>query len=435
MISGYARTQQLFFSHLTRENGLVNNRVNTIFQDKQGYIWIGTQSGLQRYDGTRFINYLADLHDSTALQNDWISTIFEDSRNRLWIGTDRGSTFIFNRATASFKDAGTIKDNPGRKLKGVWHFCEDKSGDIWVADRMGFYKFDNRSLQFETKNDFLKISGKPAYGYVSMDHSGNLWFATIDGIKELDLKTQKVYTRDNNPLHLAIFDIKETINNIEFDAAGNAWISTGYDFILYKFDMPNNKLQSFSFKKPAEQQIDATTQFEVIGSVFISASDKIMIPLLSRGIAIYDTLQKDFVIEEANQGLSYKLHIDGFGLIYLTEDREQNIWVGTNAGISIFNSKSQHFTTHSFDEHSSVKYLSNKPVSGFIQTSNGDILVGYYAPNGGFVRFDKELHFKDHLLYNNTNKPSSRATQLWSLFEDHNGIVWAPNQEQKHSAA
>ena len=63
-------SQQLFFHHLTKENGLINNRVTAIYQDKKGYMWIGTQTGLQRYDGTRFITYLADLHDSTALETD-----------------------------------------------------------------------------------------------------------------------------------------------------------------------------------------------------------------------------------------------------------------------------------------------------------------------------------------------------------------------------
>ena len=79
---------------------MVSNRTGAILQDKKGFIWIGTQTGLQRYDGTRFVTYLADVHNADALQSDWISTLFEDSRQRLWVGTSVSGACLLNRKTA-----------------------------------------------------------------------------------------------------------------------------------------------------------------------------------------------------------------------------------------------------------------------------------------------------------------------------------------------
>ena len=74
----YAQNTDYIFKHITVNDGLISNNVTALYQCKDGFMWIGTQSGLQRYDGTRFKNYRADIRDTTALQTDWISSIFED---------------------------------------------------------------------------------------------------------------------------------------------------------------------------------------------------------------------------------------------------------------------------------------------------------------------------------------------------------------------
>ena len=73
----------------------MSRKVAAMCEDKQGYLWIGSQVGLQRFDGKHFKNYLADVRDTAALQTDRISALFEDSRGRLWVGTDHGSLAHF----------------------------------------------------------------------------------------------------------------------------------------------------------------------------------------------------------------------------------------------------------------------------------------------------------------------------------------------------
>ena len=99
---GYAQNLDYIFKNLTTANGLISNKVAALYQDREGFMWIGSQTGLQRYDGKKFKNYLADIRDTAALQTDWISSIYEDSKNRLWFGSDQEGVYILNRNTGKF---------------------------------------------------------------------------------------------------------------------------------------------------------------------------------------------------------------------------------------------------------------------------------------------------------------------------------------------
>ena len=137
----YAQQTNHLFRHITTSDGLVSEKITALHQDKAGFIWIGTQVGLQRYDGTRFKNYLADIRDTTALQTDWISAVFEDSKKRLWIGTDHGAPYILDRNTGKFYNYN-LQATAGNKINGTWHFAEDQKGNIWLAGHEGFFKLD-----------------------------------------------------------------------------------------------------------------------------------------------------------------------------------------------------------------------------------------------------------------------------------------------------
>lgn len=138
LYKGYAQNTDYIFRHITINEGLISNKVTTLYQDKEGFMWIGTQTGLQRYDGTRFKNYLADIKDTAALQSDWISSIFEDSKNRLWIGSDPEGPYTLNRATEKFYNYN-LHAATENKINGIWHFTEDKQGNIWIAGHDGLY--------------------------------------------------------------------------------------------------------------------------------------------------------------------------------------------------------------------------------------------------------------------------------------------------------
>jgi ligand-binding sensor domain-containing protein len=265
-----AQKSDYLFKHITTANGLVNNQVSSSIQDSKGYMWIGTQTGLQRYDGKRFVTYLADVHDENALQSDWINTVFEDSKQRLWVGTSVAGACLFNRNTGKFYNFNLHIFKGGKKINGIWQFLEDKQGNIWLSAYDGYYKFDERLQQFSSVNELLKMGSNELPASIAMDKEGDLWFATSKGVKKWVNKKAVLYNKINNPQHLALFDIKDPVSSIAFDDKGFIWLGTGFSRGLYRYSISGNAIKAYFFNKPHENQSrNLPEQNEYLGGLFL----------------------------------------------------------------------------------------------------------------------------------------------------------------------
>ncbi len=426
-----AQKTDYLFKHITTANGLVNNQVSVVVQDSRGFVWIGTQTGLQRYDGKRFTTYLADVHNPDALQSDWIQTIFEDSQRRLWIGTTVAGVSLLNRNTEKFYNFNLHLGGGAKKISGIWQFLEDREGAIWLCAFDGIYKFNESNQQFGPVNELLKIKSNVAASSIAIDSAGNLWFSTTAGIKMLENDTKVIFDHDNNPRHLAVFELNNAVSSIAFDKKNNIWISTGYDHILYRYSKTVDKLKPYSFIRPYKDGKTGDAQpREFIGGLFICSNGALLIPLLSRGIAEYNYAADSFHIINAANNDPHGLHAEmtTFGSIFLQEDREKNIWIATDAGINTFNLEKPRFITYGLPLKNDAGLQRSGEVSNFLQTSEGDVYISYYTANGGIKQFDKNLNFKKHYLWKGKINYDADENQLWGLFQDNNGTIWAPNQ-------
>lgn len=289
-------------------------------------MWFGTQTGLQRYDGKRFITYLADVRDPNAMQSDWVSTIFEDSKNRLWIGSSIAGPCILNQGTGKVYNVNLHLPKGGKKINGVWQFLEDKLGRIWLSAHDGYYRFDEASQQFQPMNAWLNMAQNAAPSTISLDKKGNLWFATTTGIKKLIVQTNTLIDADHNPEQLPIFSIKEAISHITFDDSNNIWVSTGYDKHVYRYSTAGYKIKTYSFYRLQQDlRKGLPPQKEFVGGLFHCSNGLLLLPLLSRGMAIYDYAADSFKVIGASNHISQHLHLqpNTFGSIVFTEDKEK----------------------------------------------------------------------------------------------------------------
>jgi ligand-binding sensor domain-containing protein/putative methionine-R-sulfoxide reductase with GAF domain/anti-sigma regulatory factor (Ser/Thr protein kinase) len=424
-----AQKTNYLFKHLTTANGLVSNSIKAILQDRQGYVWIGTQTGLQRYDGKRFKTYMADIRNPAALQSDWISTLFEDSKHRLWIGTSVTGAAILNRNTGQFHNFNLALRPGGKKINGVWQFLEDKQGRIWIAAYNGFYRLEEATQQLQPVDSLLHMNSGIRPSSISMDPAGDLWFCTTGGIKKLDIKTGKVSDRENNPQELSIFKIEKAPGTITFDDQGNAWISTGYDSYLFRYRQKENRLFTYTFDKPGYEGTNLLLRKEFLGTAFYSSNKQLLVPLFSRGIAVYNYATDSFSVIAADNTSSYGFHLDRttYSSMLIREDVEKNIWIGTDAGINITNLAAPLFTNYFAPIPGSLK-LKDTEVSELLESPEGDIYVAYYVGNGGIKRFDKDFNLKQEYLYRSGQPDDAFYNQVWALFRDAEGIIWAPNQ-------
>ena len=178
--------------HFTTTEGLANNRVISVYEDKAGIIWFGTGGGVSRYDGKSFRNFIspnAPLFYKEALWNNEINTIIEDKTGKLWVGT-RGDAFVYDGKKF------TTLTHKGEPFLDVWAVIEDRKGAIWLSGFNGFKVGRTGGLYRYDGSTFTKVSERGAYAIIQ-DKKGNIWTtgpvnpanSTVQALSRYDAKS------------------------------------------------------------------------------------------------------------------------------------------------------------------------------------------------------------------------------------------------------
>jgi streptogramin lyase len=131
------------------EDGLSSNTVRCVLQDKKGFIWIGTEGGLNRFDGLAFRNFLNIAGDSTSLGNNYVYTLLEDAKTNLWIGTDHGVS-IFNPKTEHFHPFGAKTASGVSITANVQQITLDNDSNLWFGTLgQGVFRYDYHKNMLE----------------------------------------------------------------------------------------------------------------------------------------------------------------------------------------------------------------------------------------------------------------------------------------------
>ncbi|GHU76102.1 hybrid sensor histidine kinase/response regulator [Bacteroidia bacterium] len=169
--------ESYYFRHFGVEDGLPQNTVNCIFQDKQGFIWFGTKDGLSRYDGASFLNFRHDKDDAGSIGNNFVRSIFQGENDEIWVGTDLG-VYIYNPASESFS-AFKLQTADGISIeKEVNDMKSDKDGNIWFAvDWQGVFSYKTQSKELV----FYKVNTIVNAWCICVDREDNVWIGTHGG--------------------------------------------------------------------------------------------------------------------------------------------------------------------------------------------------------------------------------------------------------------
>jgi ligand-binding sensor domain-containing protein len=162
------------FQHFTTREGLANNAVMSIYEDKAGTIWLGTGSGVSRYDPKRADGkFFQNFTTKDGLSNNAITTIMEDRSGKLWIGT-RGEACFYDGKTFT-----VFRNKDGKAFNNVWGLTEDKKGNIWfgatiIEDRKGDTLIVTAGLWRYDGNVFTKINQRGTSAIIQ-DKKGDIW--------------------------------------------------------------------------------------------------------------------------------------------------------------------------------------------------------------------------------------------------------------------
>ncbi len=129
------------FTHYSVEHGLSQAAVETIIQDRQGFIWLGTDEGLNRFDGHNFVTFVNDRNDPTTLAHNWVWALHEDADGAIWVGTDGGGLDRLDPLTGVFEHHALTADRADRVV--VRAIVEDSAGALWIGtDGDGVFRLD-----------------------------------------------------------------------------------------------------------------------------------------------------------------------------------------------------------------------------------------------------------------------------------------------------
>jgi len=285
-ISAIPQQEVLQTEQFTMEDGLSQSFVFCIEQDNTGFLWIGTQSGLNRYDGYTFKKYYFDPEDTTSLSHNYVNSIFEDKSNQLWIGTARGLN-KYNRQSDSFTRFLSEPDNPNSLSSNlVMSIYEDTNGILWIGtDGGGLNAYDRNANTFRhykhNPDDSSSLSNNRIFHAICENEQGDLLIGTLGGgLNLFNRQTNKFTHYTSNPLDSNSLS-NDRIYSIYVDKSGITWIGTeggGLNQLISEennFDPPT--FISYKFNPADSKSISGNRVYSILedtdGNIFVGNFD------------------------------------------------------------------------------------------------------------------------------------------------------------------
>jgi signal transduction histidine kinase/ligand-binding sensor domain-containing protein/DNA-binding response OmpR family regulator len=387
-----AQPQGVTFEHLSGTQGLVGKEVHCILQDSRGYMWFGTEQGLNRYDGYAFTVFKHEAGNATSIVAAKVQSLLEDRQGTLWVGTWHGLE-KFDRATNTFThflpDLSPSSD-PWSNV--IYDMCEDKNGTMWVSGK-GLRRFDRSTGAFtrmphddSTTHPLIQNSVDAVFE----DRSGNLWVGAGGALEQFDRSTGKYaqYWVDEK--------IKTTgsparggfhwIQRIYEDRRGILWLCTDGGPVAF-----NRSTGEFKPYHIFPESPDSSAP-RSISSIIEDDSGVLVIGSWGGGYMTYDARADSFIA----QPLDPEVVPDG-SVSALYRDRGGIIWIGTNGnGILKVVKADKRFTGFVRDDAEFpriVNYippvtrsLQNNDIHFIDQDKSGIISIGTATGSDGFDR-------------------------------------------------
>lgn len=409
-------SQEFKFDHINTDQGLSQATVNCIYQDNKGFIWIGTNDGLNRYDAYSFKVYKNDPQDSLSISGNSIVSIAEDSSSNLWVATRNNGLNYYRRDKEVFIRFQHIEGNDATlstdALKTV---VADKKGNVLVGTLGGGLNVYNMAKNKFTcyKHNDANNSGLSENHVFSILEEGNgkFWIGSDCGAIDLfDITTGKFtkYTFKNDYKPYG-WDIGTSLLK---DVSGDMWIGTNGNG-LFKLNIAENQINEYNIKTEGHRLSNL-----IITSLAIY-NNNIFIGTDGDGIKILDS-QNQVRQLVFDPGDPFSLSNNAVYCIY--PDNVGSFWVGNyQMGINLYNPykyKFRHYTQRIGDRNS----LSNKSVLAIFQDKEQKTWIG--TDGGGLELFDPVRNAFVHYTSNSQDQGSISGNVIKSILEDREGNLW-----------
>ena len=418
---GYGQNNDYIFRNINTSAGLASNNVFYIIQDSKGFIWVATSNGLQKYDGNSFISYHHDPYDSQSISSDNTTFLLKDRENDIWISTSFTGFNNFNPSTEKDSRISDFNGPAVRDPDNSTSACLDTVGNVWLISLNSLAEYDMQ-LHKLFSFDYLLPRDKNmgmTKTILCDPKTSNIWMNSIGlGICLFDPVHHILYNRKHNPENLPVFNLVDDPYTLYLDGKNNLWINS-YSGKLFRYTLNTHQVKEYFFNDISDES--GKRKSIHIESMLEDKNGTIWMGARKNGLLAYSSQTDSFKIIPRNLHVSGGLNYDEF-IYCLYEDREGNIWIGTDMGIYIFNPAFQQFHSHSL-ANTAEETMNTTPVLNFMQTGTGDIWTATYGE--GIQVFNEHLQYKRSFLY----KPSDPRTipesgnRVWCFLNQPDGKI------------
>lgn len=455
-----AQADSYSFSRLDISNGLSNNQVNCFYRDDKGFLWIGTLSGLNRYDGYQFKVFRHDLKDTNSLSENFVSRILEGPHDKLWVETKtvfcildlrtEGVTRNIQAALAELGISGTAVSDIRKRSDGSYWFLMDRQY-LWqydpairkakriysapVNEPVASFQFDGTGLCYVLSMNGKLIwldtgTGKTAG---STDVPGRIFDGTlltfqifIDSDNDLWLYSQAtnpkgvlwvqpqqgrftLIGKDQGPVRLN----NNIVASVVEASKGEIWIGTDHGGM----NIFNKATNTIRYVLNREDDVKSLGQNSIV-SVYHDNKGYVWVGTYKKGISYYHPGIINLPLYRHHTAGRNSLTYDDVNRF--AEDAKGNIWIGTNGGgLNYFNRATNTFTGYTHDQANPASLSNNVIVSLFIDKQEKLWIGSYY---GGLDCFDGNRF--THYRHDPADTNSLSDDRVWEIFEDSKGRMW-----------
>lgn len=457
VVSAWGQKRHVSFSHLTIYDGLSQSSITAMVQDQQGFVWLGTQHGLNRYDGNSFRVFHHLRKDETSLSNDYIAALTLDEQGILWVLTQDMVLHRYDELSERFQRIRLLEQDVSAPL--FMAVTADLRGHIWaIGTDLGAFRVDRQSHEV---TQFIKTEASETIPNnrttdILRDHRGVIWVTSHRGLARFDEERQ-IFTSFQHPHdHLDTIG-HNAMSTLTEDSQGRLWLSTyeGLDMLdkdrrtwVQMFEAPFEKIGGpvFSLTLLADKRglwlgssqglyfLDTVTgkidhlvnepgtpdslSNDMVLSLMQDHADTVWIGtlnggnLIDRGGSHFDHFKR-----EVNE--SYTL---GSNMIWsMFKDRDGHLWVSHEKGIDRFVREKRSVTHYSHDD---LGTSGNVPYYRIKQFSDGSI----WATGSGVSYFRGDPKGMRHFRSNQRNPKSLSSNSATDVLEDRNNTIWVATQ-------
>lgn len=346
---------QFHFRHYNIENGISANNISALLQDQKGFIWIGTDYGLSRFDGNQFTFYQKTNPHYSNFHANSINTICETNSNELWLGTENG-VFIYNQIKDIFTPFTKQTSDKTKIISLITHILQDKEGNIWIAtNKQGLFLYNTQTdklTQFEIpQNDNIVIR-------ILNDEQNNIWLSGPYQLCKLNKvnNTFETYTIEGETEGVYSMALWE-------DSSHHIWMGT-WDKGLWKLNPQTKQVKKYLIGENGKSILHIHSILEYSPELLFIGSDD--------GLTIFNPVTNESFLYD-NYGENEKSLSDKF--IYpMLKDKEGGVWIGTYYnGVNYLPPYCGQFNGYS--ESSDIPYFNSRIISRFCEGENGNIWI------------------------------------------------------------